>query len=613
MSERKRIFLLIAIMITVCLFVAGATILILYKTGLKEQRARLMETAQSQARLIEAVARFDAAHEMSDPGSYPEGAATATLSQIIDAHDHYKGFGKTGEFTLSKIEGDNIVFLLSHRHYDLNMPKPVPFESELAEPMRRALLGQSGTVVGIDYRGEKVLAAYEPVAELNLGIVAKIDMFEIRAPFVKAGFIGALCTVSFVLIGTILFVRVTNPMIRQLEKRALELEKLNDEMEVEINGREKAEAALRKSERELNIRNRISEIFLTIPDDDMYGEVLNVILEAMKSKYGTFAYIDEDGTRIVPSMTRGIWDECKMPEKDIVFPRGTWGDNIWARCLIEKEPIFSNGPFKVPNGHIPITRSLAVPIIHQGEVVGNFMVGNKPTDYDEKDRKLLEVIADSIAPILEARLHRDSIERKRRQAEEALRNAHDKLESRIEERTVELVKANEQLKVEIEERRRAENAFRKGEEKYRFLIKTLPSIVYKGYKDWYVELFDEKIELLTGYGADEFNSRKMKWYDVILEEDISIVKENFVRALKTDKIYVREYRIKSYSGEIKWIQDRGYIVCNNRGEVEFISGVFFDITDRKTRRRNSGKPKNCSKRSLTESRTPLSCWTSILR
>ena len=167
MNEKKRVISLIFIMAASVLIVAGVAISILYRTAFKEEQARLVETAQSQARLIEAVARFDEKYSKD----YPEGPEVATLSQIIDAHEHYAGFGKTGEFTLSKKEGDNIIFLLSHRHFDLNRPKPVAFDSELAEPMRRALLGRSGTVVGLDYRGEVVMAAHEPVAELDLGIV----------------------------------------------------------------------------------------------------------------------------------------------------------------------------------------------------------------------------------------------------------------------------------------------------------------------------------------------------------------------------------------------------------------------------------------------------------
>jgi hypothetical protein len=116
MGERKRLFLLILIMTTVSLVVAGITITVLYNTALEEQRERLVETAQSQARLIEAVARFDAAHEKIHPGSFPGGATVATLSQVIDAHKNYRGFGETGEFTLARRDWNTIVFLLSHRH-----------------------------------------------------------------------------------------------------------------------------------------------------------------------------------------------------------------------------------------------------------------------------------------------------------------------------------------------------------------------------------------------------------------------------------------------------------------------------------------------------------------
>ena len=63
----------------------------------------------------------------------------ATISQIREAHSNYQGFGETGEFTLARREGDKIVFLLRHRRHEVDEQKPVPFDSSLAEPMRRAL------------------------------------------------------------------------------------------------------------------------------------------------------------------------------------------------------------------------------------------------------------------------------------------------------------------------------------------------------------------------------------------------------------------------------------------------------------------------------------------
>ena len=218
MGERERLFLLVLIMTTVSLVVAGITIYVLYGTAFEQQQERLVEAAQSQARLIEAIARFDAARAKTNPESYPGGPAVATLSQIIDAHGHYKGFGETGEFTLARRSGDNIFFLLRHRHFDLDQPKSVPLDSELAEPMRRALSGLSGTVVGLDYRGETVLAAHEPVAELGFGIVAKIDLSEVRTPFVKAGIIAVCASLLVVFVGAVIFFRVSNPIIRRLEE-----------------------------------------------------------------------------------------------------------------------------------------------------------------------------------------------------------------------------------------------------------------------------------------------------------------------------------------------------------------------------------------------------------
>jgi len=128
---------------------------------------------------------------------------------------------------------------------------------------------------------------------------------------------------------------------------------------------------------------------------------------------------------------------------------------------------------------------------------------------------------------------------------------------------------------------KAQELLRESEARYRLLIDNLPNIVFTGYKDWSVNFIDDQIELLTGYKKEEFNSYKIKWIDLIVREDLNSMKEIFIRALKTDKSYVREYRIKKRNGDILWLQEGSQIVCNQKGEIEFITGAFLDITERR--------------------------------
>ena len=119
------------------------------------------------------------------------------------------------------------------------------------------------------------------------------------------------------------------------------------------------------------------------------------------------------------------------------------------------------------------------------------------------------------------------------------------------------------------------------EERYRLLVNNIPGVVFTGYKDWSIDFIDSKIEVLTGHSIEDFNSRKLKWIDIVVKEDIEGIKKIFTEALKSNKTYIREYRIKSKKGQIIWIQQRGQIICDDQGEILHISGVLFDISDLK--------------------------------
>jgi hypothetical protein len=214
-------------MVAVSLSAASIAMYVLYRAAFEGHKARLQEVVLSRARLIEAVGRFDARFS---GGGFPGGAREATLSQVVEAHENFPGFGETGEFTLARREGDEIVWLLRHRHGDLEAPSPIPLATELAEPMRRALRGESGTIVGLDYRGAEVLAAYEFIAELGWGVVAKIDVREIREPFLRAGLLVAGMALLVIGVGVGFILRVTAPLIRRLEARTDELREARDRL-----------------------------------------------------------------------------------------------------------------------------------------------------------------------------------------------------------------------------------------------------------------------------------------------------------------------------------------------------------------------------------------------
>lgn len=114
-----------------------------------------------------------------------------------------------------------------------------------------------------------------------------------------------------------------------------------------------------------------------------------------------------------------------------------------------------------------------------------------------------------------------------------------------------------------------------------FQFDTKDLIHFRGYRDWSADFFDRKIENLTGYRLEDFLDRRIKWLDIVYEDDRDIAQNAVKRALRSDKYYRAEYRIVSRQGDIKWIIIRGYIVCDDEGKFLSVQGVLNEITVKK--------------------------------
>jgi PAS domain S-box-containing protein len=190
----------------------------------------------------------------------------------------------------------------------------------------------------------------------------------------------------------------------------------------DITERRQAEEAFARQQRSIKLSSQIASVFLISSRNEVFADVLDVLLSALDSRFGFFGYIDEAGDLVCPSMTREIWDQCQVPEKSIVFPRADWG-GLWGRSLMEKQTLVANENLRIPEGHVALDNALATPIVHHDKLIGQFVVADKAGGYNKDDRDLLESVAAQTAPILFA-IQEDARQKKvNEKLEEQMRQA----------------------------------------------------------------------------------------------------------------------------------------------------------------------------------------------
>ncbi len=166
----------------------------------------------------------------------------------------------------------------------------------------------------------------------------------------------------------------------------------------------------------------------------------------------------------------------------------------------------------------------------------------------------------------------------RRWAEEALMQAHANLETQVRQRTAALHASNKQLQQEITERKRAEEALRESEERYRGLFEIANDIVYTHDLEGNFTSINQAAERICGYTRDE--ALRLNIVDVIAQEYLELSRQMIDRKLAGTASTTYELEIIAKEGQRVPLEVSSQLIFQNGKPVEVL-GIARDITERK--------------------------------
>jgi len=166
-----------------------------------------------------------------------------------------------------------------------------------------------------------------------------------------------------------------------------------------------------------------------------------------------------------------------------------------------------------------------------------------------------------------------------RQTKDALQEACDGLEVRVEERTAELAGANEELRQEVVERKAMAEALRESETKYRLLTETLKDAILSFDMDGRITYLNRAAIELGGYSEEE--ALQMNITDILPEDQLSGFYERFsMRAAGGAKIFLYETDFINKAGERISVEVNSSMITEDGGPFKMLLACR-DITRRK--------------------------------
>ncbi len=135
---------------------------------------------------------------------------------------------------------------------------------------------------------------------------------------------------------------------------------------------------------------------------------------------------------------------------------------------------------------------------------------------------------------------------------------------------------------DVTERKRAEEALRKSEERFRLIAENAHDLIYRmSLPEGCYEYISPAVERITGYTPEECY-RNPKLVQAIIHPDwLEYFAQEWEKLLQGKGTPSYEYQIFHRNGEVRWLYQRNVLISDTEGRPVAIEGIVGDITDRK--------------------------------
>jgi PAS domain S-box-containing protein len=257
--------------------------------------------------------------------------------------------------------------------------------------------------------------------------------------------------------------------------------------------------------RELTVGAALTELSASLIDTSSMELISRRVLRYAKmlttSQFGYVGYIEPPtGHMLSLTMTHDIWNECRVPNKTYVFKKYA---GLWGWVLKNRQPLLTNDPSRdprstgTPEGHLPIRRFISVPALIGDRLKGQIALANATRDYTEQDLDALERLAAICAVAMQ-----------RQEMEDELKNHQADLEAQVALRTNELFESNQRLRLEVEERKRAQKELKAAYTEIDQIFQTTAGGMRVVDLDFNVVRANDTLARLTGRPKEELTGSK---------------------------------------------------------------------------------------------------------